>query len=247
MFHTIANTVSAAASTLTDLTPVPDEIMTIENAHFLPAQDLRLYGAFAMATDLQRVRFTTPKLRQISPVFVRPIQPTLIGGNNANVALYDRAPLILRGQEEIVVEGFQDNVGAQRITVVSFLGQNLTAVPPGDVYPIRATSVTAVTANAWSLLTYTLDQQLPAGRYACVLVEHISANSQAVRMIFDDQYFRPGAPGLADVNNRLPSPWYEYPLGVYGYFRTFSLPRVQVLCNGADAAHELYFHVIQVP
>lgn len=244
MYHTLALTKSLTASTLEELTVVSDGIIQVQNAHFLPPMDLNVYAAIAFGTDLQRVRVTTPRLRQISPIFLRPFQPTLIGANDANAIDLTSQPLRLRAQEEIIVEALQDNAGAQRGTVVLFLGERLQPAPPGDVFTIRATSTTACVANTWTQLSYTLDSQLPQGRYAVVGVEHVSTNSQAIRLTFDNQFFRPGFPGLGDVNHRLPLPFLQRFLGALGHFVTYSLPRVEVLANGTDNSHEVYFHVV---
>lgn len=247
MWHTLAWSKSIADATLDDLTPVPDQIVQVQNAHFLPPDDLSAYAAVAYGTNMQRCRVTTPKLRQISPIFLRPLQGSLVAVSNAAHVLLDKNPLRFRGQEEIVVEAIQNSGGAQRQTVGMLLGRQLAPVPPGDVYVIRGSGTTAAVANTWSPMVYTLDQNLPAGRYACLLIEHISTNSQLVRMIFDNTFYRPGLPGIPTGLSRLPYPWYEYHLGVMGYFVTYSLPRVEVLCNGADAAHEFYFHVVPIP
>lgn len=247
MYHTLAWTVSLADATLTDVTPVVDQIFPVINAHFMPPNDYSIYAGVALGTNLQRVRVTTPKIRQVSPVFIKPLQPTLIGANDPNHFLLDRAPLRVRGQEEIVIEAIQNSGGAQRVTIVACLGMNLQAIPAGDIYVIRATSTTACVANTWTQITYTLDSQLPQGRYAIVLIEHSSAAGQCIRGIFDNQFHRPGVPSGASVLHRLPYWWYEYSMGVMGYFVTYSLPRLEVLANGTDNAHEIYFHVIPLP
>lgn len=246
MYHTLGLTEDIATGTLTDLDVISDEIIQTQNGHFLPPQAMNLYGAYALGTDLQRVKLTTPKIRQISPTFFRPFQPSLIGADNAAFIDYSMAPLGLLGQEEIVIEALQDAGANQRITVVLFAGENLIPIPDGDIYCIRGTSTTAATANKWSLIDVTFDSQLHAGRYAVICCECISSNAQAVRCIFDQQYYRPGAPGLTDVNQRLPDPWKRQRWGVWGYFVTYSQPRFEVLCNAADASHEIYLHVIRV-
>lgn len=244
MYHTFAWTKSLTDATLEEVTVVADQIMTISNSRFMPPTDINIFAARAMGTNLQRVRVTTPRLRQLSPVFLRPLQPTLIGGNDANDVILDRAPLRLRGQEEITMEAIQTSGGAQRGTIIAFAGQNLRPVPAGDVIVVRGTSTTACVANTWTQLTYTLDSSLPAGRYAVVLIEHQSTNGQAVRATFDDQFYRPGAPSLVADANRLMSWWYQYSLGVWGTFLTYSPPRIEVLANSTDNSHQFYFHLV---
>lgn len=247
MYHTLALTQSIPSDTETDLAVVQDQIIQVQNQHFLPPDAMNLYAAFCLGTDLQTVKLETPRLRQISNPYLRPIQPTLVGANDASIVDFFGNPLFLNGQEEIEVKAKQDNAGAQRVTVGLFLGGGLTPMPQGDVVKIRATSTTAATANKWSQIDFTLEQKLPTGRYAVACVEHISANSQLVRVIFDGQYYRPGGPGLTDENQRLPDAWKDGYLGKWGEFSTYSNPRIEVLCNAADASHTLYLHVVKVP
>lgn len=253
MWHVLALTEDVVTATLTDLDAVAEQIVPRQNGHFFPQIDVNLYAAICYGTDLQRVRLSTPRLRQISNVFLRPLQPSLVGANDSNVCQFFDRPLYLRRQEEIVVEALHDAGVNQQITVGLFVAPSpspgasgLIDVPSGEKYRIRATSTTAVTANAWSDLTYTLDQQLPVGTYSVCGVEHSSANGQLFRCVFDQQYWRPGAPSLSDVNQRLPYPWLEGLLGEWGRFSTYSTPRIEVLANAADAVHEVYFDLVQV-
>lgn len=246
MFHLLAWTADVVTATLTDMTPIPDGIIPISNSHFLPGDDYDVFWALSLGTNLQRTRITTPRLRQVSPVFVRPIQPTLIGSNDVNANWMANMPLRLSREEEIVVESIQNAGVNQQLTTIAAIGRQRVPVPPGDEYTIRLTSSTAAAANAWTQIAYTLDSQLPQGRYAVIGSEMFSTNGQAHRFTFDNQFVRPGSPSVAAATHRLPYPFYGTDLGVYGYFVTYSLPRIEVLCNGADATHEGYLRVVKV-
>lgn len=244
MHHTLAFTADLVTATLTELTPVPDQIIPIANGRFLPPDDLLLMGGIGYGTNLQRARFRSPSLVQVNPSYIRPIQASLVGANDANAYFFDRSPLKMKGQEEIVLEAIQNAGANQRITVIAHVATRLTTPPAGNVFVIRATSTTAAVVNVWSPIVYALETALPAGRYAVCLIECASTNGQAVRATYDNQFYRPGYNSLNANLSRLPYQYYEYWLGVAGYFETFSLPRLEVLCNVADAAHEIYFHLV---
>lgn len=246
MYHTFAYSQSINTDTLTDLAPVQDGILTIQNGHILPGMDLRLHWAIAFGTNLQRVFFDTPSFRQIARIFLRPIQPSLIGASNPNVADYRSLALNFRGEEEISVQAIHNAGVAQRITTVIAAGGNPGPIPPGPITVTRLSSTTTATANAWSQLQYSVDTALPAGTYAVLLAEYIAANAQAIRLTFDGQFTRPGFPGISGVSQRLPDWYYRYPFGAVGAFRTFSLPRIEALCNANDNAHEVYLHLVKV-
>jgi hypothetical protein len=243
MYHTLAWAESIAQAAEADLAPVNDDMVTQQNSHFLLPKDMQLYGAVAYGATIERARLSSPKYANIGGVYIRPIQASLAGANDANFSWHDRVPITFRGQEELIAYSYQDGAGAEVNAVVAFLGGTLTPVPRTQVWPVRATSTTAAVANTWTTLTYTLGTALPAGRYGIGLVEHVSATAKAVRCIFDEGAWRPGAPSVAAEAQRLNDQWYQYPLGIWGYFETYALPRLQVLCNTTDNAHELVLHV----
>jgi hypothetical protein len=243
MYHTLAWAESIAEDVENDLAPVNDDMVTQSNSHFLLPKDMNLYGAIAMGASIERARLSSPKYANIGGISLRPVQPTLAGANDANFSWHDRVPIPFRGQEELIAYSFHSGAAAEVETVVAFLGGTLTPVPRTQVWPVRATSTTAAVANTWTTISYTLGTALPAGRYALGLVEHSSTTAKAVRVIFDEGGYRPGAPSAASISQRINDAWYQYPLGVWGYFETYALPRVQVLCNTTDAAHDLVLHV----
>lgn len=245
-YHLLANTELTTTAVLTDLNPVPDGQIAIVNNHFLPPKPLMLIWAFALGTNLQRVRITTPKLRVLSPLFVRPMRAALVGGDNPNIAQYWTAPFRFQEEEEITVETLQNAGADQQITVLMALMETMESIPPGETLVIRASSTTAAVANVWSALTYVLDSSLPKGWYAMVGSEHASTNAQGHRWTFDGQFYKPGNPSCATVLQRLPDRYYQYPAGVFGRFRTYNLPRLEVLCNGADNSHEIYLHLVKL-
>jgi len=239
-YHVVANTASPAQNVETDLTPVNDTILPIFNTHWFPQDTPQLLWASAMSTSIARARVQTPTLLKTTSPYIRGIMGGLVPTTPAQVADYRVNPLDMRSREEIIVFGTQSNAMAMRIT--SLLGLLFSPMPPvtGDQYTMRGTSTTTVTANAWSLLTVVWQNQLPQGNYAVTGLQHQSTNAQAARVIFLGAYYRPGCMSLANLTD------YGHPmfrlggLGQWGGFRDNIMPNIEVLANGADAAHELY-------
>lgn len=246
-FHCIAWSESYNTAVLEDLAPVTDEIITIQNSHFVPQRDYNILWCCGLGTDLQRLRFVSPSLRQMTNSHVRPLQPTLVGANNPNIAAFLRKPLRIKALEELAVESVHDAGVAQRITAIAGIQwARIMPVPNGDVYTMRGTSITAVTANAWTTVTITWDDTLPLGTYAVVGMEYFSANAQAARLVFEDQVNRPGCVGVTDRNQRGAEIFRGGDLGVWGYFNSNRMPNVQALANAADAAADIYLDFVRV-
>lgn len=253
MHHIVVYRASIADSTLAELTAQTDQILAIQNSHIFPPRDLPLIFAWAGSANLQRWRINTPKLRQV----VIPVMP---GMDQAalppDLPFINRLwmnPLVLRREEEIAVEAFQTAGVAQVvIAVLAFLyeqdqgAMHPQPAPIGDTYTLRATGTTTLTANAWSDVALTYDQQLPAGRYAVVGGACDSTNLIAWRLILDNQFPRPG--GLGRANHGL-EPFREQlmgGLGKWGEFTTVSLPRLQCYATVADTAEELWLQVVKI-
>lgn len=246
MIHLSAFTVAIGTVANTDVPAVFDEIIALSNGHLLPPQDLGVVAAWVGSATINRARFNSPTLRQIFPPFIRPINFALLPTNDPNLATWAENPVRIRGQEELQLEASSDVAVSEQLTGFVWLQDQFTPAPIGDIYTIRAVSTTTTTARVWSPLTLTFDASLPAGTYAVIGGEYIATTGQAFRMIFDQQFFRPGGLGTAVIGNRTHEYFYGGKLGLWGRFRTFSLPRIEVFTDTAISVHTVYLQVVRV-
>lgn len=247
MFHTLAWFISIGQTADTDVTPVSDSVMLVQNSHFVPQQDVKLLWAAAMSATLNRARFATPKTRTLTNPWIRPIIEAAVPPSNPAVQFRGDNPFVFRGLEEIQLLATSGlAMGNENFTAVASLAVGMQPIPQGDIYPLRFTSTTPAVANKWSQLTVTFQDTLPTGTYAVVGLEHESANGQAARLIFQGQQFRPGALSVTALANRQNSVFYDRKFGVFGTFPQTAMPLIEVLCNGADASHEGYMDIIRI-
>lgn len=248
MYHTFAfrsTTITNAGNV--DVPALQDDIVFIQNGHFIFQSPLRITKAAAMSLTLARARITSPTIRQIAPNYIRPVMLATLPFTDPNVDRLMVAPLLLPALEEIAVESTITAAGPETHHVILWASDHTDPIPPGPVYRLRWTSTTAAVAGVWTTILPTFEQQLIAREYTVIGSEHFSTNGIAHRLIMDNQYMRPGALSAQLGTARVDFDCYNYTLGAMGRFKTTNQPRIQVLCNAADATHEGYIHVVPGP
>lgn len=246
MHHLVAYRASVTQNTDTDLTALTDQIMAIQNGHFLPQADMPLLFAAACSANLARARLVSPTFRGITTPFVRPVSAAANFGYPQRLVDYTEENLVARRLEELQVNVFQTGAAAENVTVILGLLTQREAAPMGSCYTLRGTSTTAATSGAWSDISVTWADILPAGTYAVIGGEVQSSNALAHRIIFENQYFRPGGLSVTGLGNGADKLFRMGGLGTWGRFNSNAFPNLQVLCAGADAAHEVYLDVVKV-
>lgn len=246
MWHLCAySALTAAAVTNNDTPALQDDIITIQNNHFLLPYNMNVAAAYASGVALTRARINSPTVRQMNPGYVHPINVALLPANDPNVQVYPPGFLALMGQEEVQFEITDSQAAGERIYGLLWLYTQLQAIPPGDIHWCRLTSTVTHTASVWTTIAYTLETGLPPGEYTMISSFVQNTTGIAHRWIFDNQYLRPGFLSTASLANRINREAYTYEWGRMGAFRTFSLPRLQVLSNAADTAAEAYIALVR--
>jgi len=246
MHHTLCNFVALANVADTNVPPIQDGIMAIANNHWLPQRDYDLIYAATMAVTLDRTRLVSPTNRQITIPFVRPTIAALSPPTDPNVADYRKNPFRLRALEEFAFESTDTAAGPNNHYVVSGLQTAFEPMPVGNVFTLRGTSTTAAVAATWTQITVTWADILPAGTYAIVGLDVVSATPVAARLILENQIERPGAIGNALVGSRNHEMFYKGGLGVWGRFKSTRMPIVEIVNDGVIAVHTVYLDMIRV-
>ena len=162
--------------------------------------------------------------------------------------MFDRRanPFLLNAVEEV---SLQLNIGGTANAcnyAIMFWGSSLDPVPAGDIFALHGTATTAAVANLWTQIVVTWDQTIPAGNYAVIGSNHQSATGLAHRFFFKDQVMRPGYISTTSLGNLSEPSYYYGGWGKLGTFNTYTYPTIEVLCNGADAAHDVVMNMIRV-
>jgi hypothetical protein len=246
-FHLMAYFVAIGQTVDTDVPAISDQIIPINNSHFIPEQDINLWAAYAVSPNLTRAKINTPTFRQITPTHILPIGGALAAPTNPNVMEYLRNPIKIPARQEIQIQATSSlGAGTENCYAALIAGERYYPPPVGDVYTLRGTGTTTLTAQVWTDVPITWDSNVPPGYYAVVGADAQSATGIFFRMIFDNQYFRPGFLAKTSLTNK--NHYYAYlgKLGTWGTFRSTSLPRFQFLANAGDTAETVFMQFVRV-
>lgn len=247
MHHLAAFQAAVGQTANTQLTAQTDQILPIDSSGaFLPQSNLSLVAAFVSGATLNRARFDSPRYRQIAQPYIEPINLALLPVGNPGIMDLRDNPLRVPALSPFSVQATSSLACSTEVTTAGvFLTDRMVVMPQGDIYTLRATGATTVTAKAWSDVALTFDQSIVEGEYSVVGGCAYSTTMFYWRIILDNQYYRPGGIGFATRGLRAPSFQYNGGLGEWGRFRNTSMPRLQVYCNAADTAQTLFLQVIK--
>lgn len=247
MFHLAANFVAIGQTVDTDVPAKTDQVLQIQNSHFVLSKPMQIMAAYASSATLTRTKLKFPSINQYGGTWLRPVNATLLPFTDPNVADYRQIPFTVPAQEELQYASTSGLAcGTENHYVLTWLQDSFVPAPQGQIYTLRATSTTAGVASTWTDITVTYDNQLPSGRYAVVGSNVHSTTGVAHRMIFDDQLWRPGTLSFATTGLRNHPMFEKGRLGVWGYFTTISLPRFQILDNATGNSHTIYLDCVRV-
>lgn len=228
------------------LTPVDDSILTVSGSSFITGANAKARFAFATGVGMANARLNTPSLRRLSIPSLQPTQVVLAPASNPQFPEYIGYEPFLPAVDPISVESTNTDAGAQDHRALLGLGFVETIAPNGPIWTIRGTGAITQTATGWVSGSLTLDQQLPAGRYAVVGGQCIVANGWGWRLIFQGATWRPG--GISSVAAGTPGNelFRKGRLGIWGTFDAFAPPNFEVFGTGAGATQTVFLDVVPI-
>jgi hypothetical protein len=248
--HTAVFTkLDTAAAVNEDIPAVTDQVLTVQNNHYIAQEDMNLLAAYARDAGITNARIFTPQLLKVGvPSIVPP---------NANAAPISLPPMIYYPPGKLRIPSIDEiafqisNGGAGGVRAVGAiwlmtLGHSLN-VPPGDVYTLRATVTITGTAAAWTAGVMVFDQTLPAGTYQVVGLDVVGATTELARLIFMGGGYRPGTIVRPAVSNYMWEYFRAGTSGVLGTFVSTAQPQLEVFqTTGAATPYTVFIDVIKV-
>lgn len=201
-------------------------------------------GVYAIGPSITRAALVSPSIRRRYPFEIFPCEQNTTPGNLFDYHPFS-TPLTLDNDESLNAQFAESGAGASRGTVLVWLSDG--AIQPAtssEIFTIRATGTTTLTANAWTNCALTFNDTLPAGEYQVVGMSAASTGAFAARLVFSQYAWRPGVIASSDAN-KFGSLQFRYGnLGVFGTFSHNTPPSVDFLSNSADTAQTVYLDLV---
>lgn len=242
-FHTVAYGSANNNQSNAQINAITDTIWSVQSNTILPPQDVKLLGAASVGATLKKARVYSGKVRAFGTHCIRPIM-TATGITNPPVMqlMYDDPP-VFRQLEQVFCD--ITNTANETDYTVLWFGTGIDPVPTGDLFTFRATGTTTLTANAWSNVALTFDDNLPAFKFNVVGLTAISTGCIAARIVFPGVAWRPGTLGQVSYQNQEHLAFLTRRFGSYGTFTPPVYPTIDVLSSSADTTQEFYFQCVR--
>jgi hypothetical protein len=230
-----------------EITPVRDGVVATNPAtnRFLLSRPGSLLGAYLGAEDLQRGRLYTP---WGLPNNIRPINTLdFIPGLNERIARWASNPPRVPAGEELILDSLHTGAAPRDVAGLAWLSTGeIQRQAPGERITIRGSTTTVTSAFAWTEVTLTWDQTLPAEPYGIVGSTYVSSTAIGHRWILDGVTDRPG--GLSVKTDGSQSDSYNHgpALGLWGRFAGSTMPRLEVFNGGADTSGTVFLEVVKL-
>ena len=230
---------------LTTITALADPHVRVNgNDIIVPDALSNLHAVYALGANMSRAAVVSPSIRRRYPFEVVPVDAAANPSEPFHFAAFNR-PIALDNDEALNAQFAETGAGAGRGTVLAWLGDGQTPVDSTDeVFTIRATGTTTLTAFAWTNCALTFNDTLPAGEYDIVGMHAFSTGGIAARLVIPQYAWRPGIIASTSANI-WGSTYFRYGnAGVWGSFSHNTPPTVDFLSTSADTAQTVYLDLV---
>lgn len=246
VFHLAAFDESQDTATLANVATVADTILRTNGDDLYVDRTLsQIIGIYALGATIARAQLRSPSMLnywyyEISglDLSAEPSSPQIFHDLRFT-------PLQLAPTEALNAQIAEAAAGAEREIVLVWFSDGPITPVEADVRTLRFTASATLTANAWTNVQLTADQQMPAGEYEIVGMRAEAAGCIAARLVFRDNPYRPGVAGV-DAQSDIQFPGFRRGgMGSFGRFFHDALPSVDFLSISADTAEVVYLDLIQ--
>lgn len=237
---------TGAAITLGEINPVDDDHITIGTDLIVVPELNNVLAAMAFGITMARAQLASPSIRKLGyhelPKVSLAADP-IAGTNRFND--FSESPIPLVHGESLKLR--VTNAAAGLVQGILWLsdGSVLKVKEPTRTILWTGTSVTP--AGAWTAVPLTATQTLPAGRYAIVGMNVITATVQhAARLIIIGHPWRPGVPTHLIASADLDDRFRNGNMGKFAEFEFDQPPKLEIMGTGASGAVLLYLDIVQI-
>ena len=235
------------SATLINIAGIADTSLRVSGDNLIVPNLNFLSGYYAMGANVTRAQLTSPRLLQSSVLDIEPVD--LSAAPVSNPPFHDRFenPYELGRGEVLNALAAEGGGGASDASVFVWLSSG--AIQPlnsGNIFTVRATGSTTLTADQWSAVTITLDSNLASGMYALVGLRAVGATLFAARAVFPGGGPRPGCIAFDAISDLDASRFRNGRAGEWGRFTNDEPPAIECFASAGDTSQVFYLDVIRV-
>ncbi len=243
-----------AITTIAPVSGVDDDHITVSGDDIFVPKFNKLIGVFAghgvtaVAGSASQAYLDSPSLRRVTRTEIPILDNFGAQPGYGTPQIFPLDPVPLDETEALNAYLANTAVCAAGIAIVGVLLADAVIAPvKGDIRTVLCTSVVVGTLGIWTSGPLTLAYDLPTGRYQVVGARCLAgATSQLFRLIFADQWARPGGVSVRTITDRELWDFRHGNLGVWGEFTHRVLPRLEVLNVETVANPSIYLDLIKV-
>jgi hypothetical protein len=241
--HLLAFSTSLGASAAyAQLNAVPDQLYTRQNNEYQIPKDCWCRWAAAMGTAMTACRIFTASLRLRGNPQIFPFNLAAINTAYPSYVDFEDNSLKLVKEENLRLESLHTVVGPDinRAFIAIQQDQPNENMNYKQGRWVRATTSVTTTAETWSTLgQLAFDDVLEGGSYAVYGMVSFEASTFASRLVFQNQYERPGSLALAALGNNTMFADAMTNFGLWGVFDTYSPPQLEAFSSATAAVNQV--------
>ncbi len=213
---------------------------------YVPSLLPNLAGAYAVGTHITLAQIASPSLRRKANIDIIPVERA--GAPLSPPRFYDlfTKPHPLDAGEALNFLAAEDATGTGRQSGFVWLSDGPAVPVTGEIFTVRFTGTTTLTAYTWTTVPLTPTQSLPAGRYQIVGMSAISTGAIAARLIIPGYTWRPGVIGATAVSSFGHERFRWGNAGVFGEFPHDLPPTAEFFSASADTSETVFLDLIKI-
>lgn len=248
MFTLVGYTESQDSASLVNVAALVDpHVRVVGDDIVVPSGLNYVGGVYAIGAAITRAQLVSPSIRRRYPLEITPIEIAAEPADPVKYNPFFQSPIQLDEDESLNFQAAEGGAGAQQSSGLVWLCDGATSPITGsEMFTIRATNASTLTAYAWTNGALTFNDTLPAGEYAVVGMRASSAGLIAARLVFSQFPWRPGCIA-SDTLGEQGSPVFRYGnIGVWGQFSHNTPPTVDFLSLSADTSQTVDLDLVLV-
>jgi len=247
-FTLVGYSESQDSATLTNVAALVDpHVRVVGDDIVVPGALSYVGGVYAIGTAISRAQLVSPSIRRRYPMEITPIEISVEPADPVKYNPFFASPIALDEDEALNFQAAENNASAGRSSGLVWLCDGSTTPMTGsEMFTIRATNSSTLTAYAWTNAALTFGDTLPAGEYAVVGMRASSAGLIAARLVFSQYPWRPGCIASDTLGEQSAPVFRMGALGVWGEFQHNTPPTVDFCSVSADTAQTVDLDLVLI-